>query len=159
MASVNQQKTRSTPIGVLSPRQAARRREPVDGLLRAEVFKALGDPTRLNLFACLVKCGRACSVTEVAECCDVDFSVVSRHLAILADAGVLRSRKVGRTVWYEAAGDELVDWLRSLADAIEESCCAADGCCGIGAGNTGCCGTQSLRTSKVVGRGRRVGER
>jgi len=118
----------------LSPRQAVRRRGAVDGLLRAEIFKALGDPTRLGLVACLVKCGRPCSVTEVAECCAVDFSVVSRHLAMLADAGVLRARKIGRTVWYEAAGDELVEWLRSLADAIESSCCGeADGsCCGGG---------------------------
>lgn len=138
MTSVSQQSTGSGTTGTtrasLSPRQAARRRGEVDGLLRAEVFKALGDPTRLGLVACLVKCGRPCSVTEVAECCAVDFSVVSRHLAMLADAGVLRSKKVGRTVWYEAAGDELVEWLRSLADAIEGSCCNPGGasCCGGG---------------------------
>ena len=49
-----------------------------DRALDAELFKALSDPTRLKLLACLAKCSRMCSVTEVAECCSVDFSVVSR---------------------------------------------------------------------------------
>ena len=61
-----------------TPRQAAKVRGPVDGLLDVELFRALADPTRVRLLACLIKCGRGCTVGEVAECCAVDLSVVSR---------------------------------------------------------------------------------
>ncbi len=111
-----------------SPRQAARRKARVDSLLDPELFKALGDPTRVLLLRCLLKCKRACSVSEVAECCDVDFSVVARHLSLLARAGVLESKKEGRTVWYTPRCEELAGIFRDLADAIDD--CAPAACCG-----------------------------
>lgn len=119
----------SKPRNPASPRQAARRRAAVDGLLDPDLFKALGDPTRVLLLRCLLKCKRACSVSEVAECCDVDFSVVARHLSLLARAGVLEARKEGRTVWYTPKCDELSLTFRSLADAIDD-CAPTTACCG-----------------------------
>ncbi|MFO0834560.1 MAG: metalloregulator ArsR/SmtB family transcription factor [Phycisphaerales bacterium] len=117
-----------------TPRHAASRRAPIDSLLNPDLFRALCDPTRAALVACIAKCGRGCSVSEVAQCCSVDLSVVSRHLALLADAGVLESRKQGRTVYYAVRYAELVTLLRSLADAFHECCpggCGQDGgCCG-----------------------------
>lgn len=121
-----------TPRVPKTPRQAAACCRPIDELLDPELFKALCDPTRASLLACIAKCGRGCSVGEVAECCSVDLSVVSRHLATLAQAGALESTKEGRTVFYRVRYAELARFLRSLADAIEE-CCPADGrgaaCC------------------------------
>lgn len=113
-----------------SPRQAARRKGPVDDLLDPELFKALSDPTRVLLLRCLLKCGRPCSVSEVAECCDVDFSVVARHLSLLARAGVLEARKEGRTVWYTPCCDALATTFRSLATAIAQCSgeCRTSGC-------------------------------
>ncbi len=103
-----------------NPQQAARRRAAVDRRLDTDLFKALADPTRARLLACLVKCGRPCSVTEVAKCCAVDFSVVARHLGLLARAGVLTVEKKGRTVWYTPRCTDLSARLRALADAIDE---------------------------------------
>ncbi len=111
-----------------SPKQAAACCRPIDGLLDPALFKALSDPTRVSLLACLAKCGRACAVGEVAECCSVDLSVVSRHLAALADAGVLEAEKKGRTVFYRVRFQELVGALRALSDAIED-CCPDQSCC------------------------------
>jgi len=113
-----------------SPRQAARRKAAVDELLSPDLFKALGDPTRVLLLRCLLKCKRACSVSEVAECCDVDFSVVARHLALLARAGVLEARKEGRTVWYTPCCEHLGETFRALAHAIEDCAPTTDDCCG-----------------------------
>jgi ArsR family transcriptional regulator len=120
----------------ISPKQAAQRSALIDRALAPELFKTLSDPTRAKLIACLAKCGRMCSVTEVAECCSVDFSVVSRHLTMLADAGVLESRKDGRTVFYQVQYKQLCTALRALADAIEE--CCPDGSCCEGAGKGRC---------------------
>ncbi len=105
-----------------TPRQAAGCGGPIDGLLDPGLFKALCDPTRVLLLGCLIKCGRACSVGEVAECCSVDLSVVSRHLRMLEGAGVLHSVKDGRTVSYIVRFGHLCTTLRMLADAIEKCC-------------------------------------
>jgi len=106
----------------MTPKQAAKCCGPVDELLDPELFKSLCDPTRLKLLACLAKCGRPCSVTEVAECCSVDLSVVSRHLAMLEKAGVLESAKEGRTVFYGVRYRPLSETLHALANAIEACC-------------------------------------
>ncbi len=112
-----------------TPLTASKRRSAIDRELESGVFASLGDPTRARLFACLLKCGRGCSVSEVAECCDVDYSVVSRHLARLASDGLLNSEKQGRTVLYEPRWGELSKKFRAMADAIDEwqprdgSCC------------------------------------
>jgi len=118
-----------------SPKQAAVCCRPIDRLLNPDLFKALCDPTRVMLLGCLAKCGRACSVSEVAECCSVDLSVVSRHLSMLNKAGVLKAEKKGRVVFYSVQYGQLCHALRSLADAVEE-CCTGDAakaegnCCG-----------------------------
>lgn len=130
---MTQVRTRRT----MSPKQAAACCRPVDSLLDPELFKALCDPTRAKLLGCLIKCGRPCSVSEVAECCSVDFSVVSRHLALLDRAGVLAATKDGRTVFYSVQYEELCQKLRKLADAVEECAPTAraaskGACCGNG---------------------------
>lgn len=124
--------TQVTKHRSITPKQAGKRVEALDKALDYELFKALSDPTRVRLLACLAKCKRPCSVTEVAECCSVDFSVVSRHLAMLADAGVLESVKQGRTMYYTVRYERLSASLRALADAFMDcgpSCCEGN-CCG-----------------------------
>jgi ArsR family transcriptional regulator len=126
MASINQHPA-------ASPKQASRRRARLDRLLDPELLKALAEPTRASLLSCLLKCARPCSVTEVAACCSIDFSMVARHLSTMARAGLLTSEKKGRTVWYSADGGALAGMFRDLADAIDELApqdtgCDADGC-------------------------------
>lgn len=117
----------------LTPREAGAKPGRLDELLDPAVFKALGDPTRVRLLACMAKCGRGCSVTEVAACCSVDFSVVSRHLGLLERAGVVRSTREGRTVRYIVCYPALAARLRALADELDAcgpGCgCAPGGCC------------------------------
>lgn len=117
----------------MTPRQAAACRRPVDALLDPQLFKALGDPTRARLLGCLVKCGRPCSVGELAQCCAVDLSVVCRHLQSLARAGILVQSKSGRNVSYSVIYEETCRRLRRLADSIEACAPAPRGApCGGG---------------------------
>ncbi|MCO8123122.1 metalloregulator ArsR/SmtB family transcription factor [Stieleria sp. TO1_6] len=104
----------------MKPQEASECCGPIDDLLDAELFKALGEPTRLKLLSCLAKCGRPCSVTELTECCAVDFSVVSRHLSLLQKAGVLTATKEGRTVFYAVRYKHLTEAFRALAKSIED---------------------------------------
>lgn len=90
-------------------------------MLSHQLFRALGDPTRIRLIELLAERCRACSVSELADCLDVDLSVVSRHLALLRAAGVLRAAKTGRTVLYEIQFDALAEVLRGIADALDRA--------------------------------------
>gem|GEM_PF-1186914 len=105
-----------------SPESALRVKAAIDTRLDQQLFKALSDPTRLLVLSCLVKCGRPCSVSEVAECCEVEFSVVNKHMKVLAAAGVLSAEKEGRTVWYTARCGDLCERFARLIDAIAEWC-------------------------------------
>ena len=98
----------------------------IGALIEPRFFKALCDPNRIALVARLAQCGRPCTVTEMAACCTINLSVVSRHLALLRDAGILRANKRGKEVYYALNYPELVGTLRSVADAIE-TCCPTDG--------------------------------
>lgn len=119
MVQVRKRSSAKTARVPSTPRAAAACRRPVDGLLDPALFQALGDPTRVRLLACLMKCGRACFVSEVAECCSVDLSVVSRHLQALAREGVVESARNGRLVSYQVCYASLAKRLRDLASAID----------------------------------------
>lgn len=121
-----------------SPAAAAACCGPIDALLNPDLFKALCDPTRAGLVACIAKCGRPCSVSEVAACCSVDTSVVSRHLATLEKAGVLASEREGRVVRYSVRYRELSQTLRALATAIDQCCPEPESRLGE-PGHQGCC--------------------
>ncbi len=120
-----------------TPLQAAERKSRLDDLLDAAMFRALSDATRLRLLACLAKCARSCSVSEIGECCDVDLSVVSRHLAILEEAGIVGQERQGRNRLYHVRFERVSGALRGLADALDEcaanrsasGACCAKGCC------------------------------
>ncbi len=90
-------------------------------VLSHQLFRALGEPTRVRLVDLLADFCRASSVSELAECLDVDVSVVSRHLALLRAAGVLRATKSGRHVMYEIQYESLAEVLRGIADAVERA--------------------------------------
>ena len=85
-------------------------------------FKALCDPNRIAILVRLAQRCAPITVTQITECCPVDISVVSRHLAILRDAGVLEAEKRGKEVYYSLKYAELVETLRAMADAIENCC-------------------------------------
>ncbi len=94
-------------------------REDLRAHLRPELFKALADPTRLQVLGRLVVAHVPWTVTEVADCCGVHLSGVSRHLAILRQAGVVQAEKDGRQVRYSLDRTALTSALRGLAEAID----------------------------------------
>ncbi len=91
-------------------------------LLSPPFFKALADPNRITLLIRLADCSRPCTVSEIASCCEVDLSVVSRHLALLRAAGILDAEKRGKQVYYSVRSDELVRTFRDAADCLERCC-------------------------------------
>jgi DNA-binding transcriptional ArsR family regulator len=66
---------------------------------RAKIIKALAHPTRLFIVDELSKADERC-VCELTEMIGVDMSTVSRHLALLKNAGIIEDEKRGSMVYY-----------------------------------------------------------
>lgn len=94
----------------------------VQGIPNHLFFKALGDPNRLRILAHLIEMQERLTVSQIAKRFPIDLSVVSRHLAILRDAGILISDKRGKEVFYTVNHNHLASCLTDFAGVIE-SCC------------------------------------
>lgn len=82
----------------------------------AHVFAALGDPTRLKLVSAL-SAGGALSIAQLTQGTDISRQGVTKHLNVLAGAGVVRDVRFGRErLWQlEPAG---INDARHALDAI-----------------------------------------
>ena len=89
----------------------------------APIFAALGDPTRLSLVLRLGQKGPM-SITRLTDKTDVTRQAVSKHLAILQDAGLVKSATRGRERIWELAPDRFDD-ARAELDRISASWDAA----------------------------------
>jgi DNA-binding transcriptional ArsR family regulator len=76
------------------------------------MFHALADPARLRIVEAMKSGERA--VGDIAETMDIHQSGVSRHLRILADAGIVQMRPDGQKRLYslrKGAFDQLDAWV------------------------------------------------
>ncbi|MEM7195331.1 MAG: metalloregulator ArsR/SmtB family transcription factor [Pseudomonadota bacterium] len=85
----------------------------------ADFLKALGEYNRLSLVNELCQCNAPQNAMCLCDCCSVDSSVVSRHLKVLTQEGVVRMERKGRERVYSLNRSEIARKLRSLADQIE----------------------------------------
>ena len=83
---------------------------------QAEIFKALGHPTRLMLAHKLRE--KELCVCELNEFVNIDQSTLSRHLKVLKDAGVVRSKKVSMQVFYSLRVPCLLDDILECIDKM-----------------------------------------
>ena len=70
----------------------------------ASVFKALSDPNRLKAL-CALEGGRLCAC-QIIELLGLAPSTVSRHMNVLEHAGLVKTTREQRWVYYEIAGKE-----------------------------------------------------
>jgi DNA-binding transcriptional ArsR family regulator len=69
------------------------------------VFSALADPTRRAILAMLLEDDMA--VTDVAEPFAMSLAAISKHLGVLADAGLISRERRGRVIWCKLEPDAL----------------------------------------------------
>jgi DNA-binding transcriptional ArsR family regulator len=79
----------------------------------APLFAALGDETRLRLVAVLCA-GGAMSIAQLTSGTHITRQAVTKHLHVLADAGLVRDVKSGRERLWEFEADKLDEARRSL---------------------------------------------
>jgi arsenite methyltransferase len=86
--------------------------------LDPKLFSALGDENRLMLLCRLAASEQPLTVNALSDCCGVHLSGVSRHLALLREAGVVQAQKTGRSVLYQLRRKQLARHLHQIADAL-----------------------------------------
>lgn len=79
---------------------------------KALLLRTLGHPVRLKIVAGLAG-GCAC-VKEIWECLDMPQAVVSQHLKVMKENGILESRREGAKVCYSLKDKALAELVRVL---------------------------------------------
>lgn len=69
------------------------------------IFMALADPTRRAILGMLLEDDMA--VTDVAEPFAISLAAISKHLALLAEAGLISQEKRGRVKWCKLEPDAM----------------------------------------------------
>src|SRR5882724_5665053 len=85
----------------------------------ASWFRALGDETRLQIIDRLSE-GEQC-VCDLTDLLETKQSLLSFHLKILKDAGILNDRREGRWVYY-ALNPEAVEKLERFVGELKTCC-------------------------------------
>ena len=82
-------------------------------------LSALAQDSRLSVFRHLVRAGREGAAGEIARSLEITPNTLSAQLAILSNAGLVRSRRDGRSIIYTADYDGMSELLVYLM----EDCC------------------------------------
>jgi ArsR family transcriptional regulator, lead/cadmium/zinc/bismuth-responsive transcriptional repressor len=84
----------------------------------ADLFRLLGDPTRLRIVLSCVEQKRA--VGAIAETLGLSASLVSHHLRLLRAARIVRAERQGKQVFYVAADRHISGMLGELLEHVAE---------------------------------------
>jgi DNA-binding transcriptional ArsR family regulator len=94
--------------------------QPLDRATAAEFaswFKALADPTRIQIVSLLARRGTPMSVGQVVAAVDVGQSTVSAHLKVLAEVRFLLAQHQGTSTYYRI-NDACIDCFPTAADIV-----------------------------------------
>lgn len=80
---------------------------------RHDVFHAIADPTRRSMLILLA--GREMAIAEITARFPITRTAVNKHLHVLSEAGLVRSRRVGRETRYRLRPEPLAELKRWLA--------------------------------------------
>ena len=87
----------------------------------ADLYKHLGDPTRLRIFWLLCHCEEC--VINISSLVGMNSPAVSHHLKQLKAGGLIVSRREGKEVYYKAADTRQVQLLHGMIEALMAITC------------------------------------
>ena len=93
--------------------------------LDSKVIKALTEPARAEILKFLMLNGRS-DISTIANSLPQDRSVISRHLNMLADAGIVIAEKETRHKFYTINGAVFLKGFENIVEKIRK--CMAE-CC------------------------------
>ena len=87
----------------------------------AEIFKQLGDTTRIRIFFLLCHCEEC--VINISAMLDMSSPAVSHHLRPLRNSGLIVSRREGKEVYYRATDTPQSQLLHQMIEQVMEIAC------------------------------------
>lgn len=87
----------------------------------SDVFKQLGDPTRLRIFWLLCHCTEC--VTDIAAMLDMSSPAVSHHLRILKSCDLITGSRSGKEVYYKVSENTCAGLLHNMIEQVMEITC------------------------------------
>jgi len=87
--------------------------------LDTDFFSALCEPVRVELIRVLIVKGLS-DIQTLAEEFTQDRSVISRHLKVLQNAGIVSANKVGRHQYFQLNGQSIFEQLSSITNVLEK---------------------------------------
>ena len=116
VTAVLEHDTPTSPADIQKLRAALLTESVVDAV--ADVFRLLGDPTRVRLVDALSH-GERC-VGDLADLVGMTESAVSHQLRLLRNARLVRVRRVGRLAFYSLDDHHVVGLLHDTRKHVEE---------------------------------------
>ena len=95
-----------------------RARTPVEYALAAEIYRALGDPTRVKIIDELLH--QELCTSDLAEIIGLSEPAVSQHLRLLRMQRVVTSHRHGQRVFYALDDDHVRDLLSLTMDHVKD---------------------------------------
>lgn len=87
----------------------------------ADIFKQLGDTTRIRIFWLLCHCEEC--VINISAMLDMSSPAVSHHLRPLKNSGLIVCRREGKEVYYRAADTPQSRLLHQMIEQVMEIAC------------------------------------
>lgn len=87
----------------------------------AEIFKQIGDTTRIRIFWLLCHCEEC--VINISAMLEMSSPAVSHHLRPLKNSGLIVSRREGKEVYYRAADTVQSQLLHRMIEEVMEIAC------------------------------------
>ncbi len=87
----------------------------------ADIFKQLGDTTRIRIFFLL--CHYEECVINISSLLDMSSPAVSHHLRPLKNSGLIVSRREGKEVYYRGADTPQSRLLHQMIEQVMEIAC------------------------------------
>ncbi|PXW26656.1 ArsR/SmtB family transcription factor [Paraburkholderia caballeronis] len=84
----------------------------------ADLFRLLGDPTRLRIVLACVSARHP--VGAIADALGLSPSLVSHHLRLLRAARIVRAERAGKQVFYVAADQHISAMLAGMLEHVAE---------------------------------------
>lgn len=87
----------------------------------ADIFKQLGDTTRIRIFWLLCHCEEC--VINISAMLEMSSPAVSHHLRPLKNSGFIVSRREGKEVYYRASNTPQTQLLHQMIEQVMEISC------------------------------------
>jgi DNA-binding transcriptional ArsR family regulator len=86
-------------------------------VLDSKFFKSLSEPVRVQILRYLLLNGRA-DIGTIAQNLPQDRSVISRHLNLMQEVGILNCEKESRHMYYGINASEFLDRFVNITDLV-----------------------------------------